>query len=1145
MKKMLLLFIFLCSCLILQAQILVRNAGIGGMCSAKAINSCFNEVLDYKPDTVILSLGLYDAINPASLKTPEQFEKNYLLLITKLKKGGVKNIAVITVNPVIEACVRKTFPNHPVKTDLNKRIILFNEVIKKIASAEKLIVIDLHNLVMTNGGATETASSLIGNRQNGSSANGMNLSNAGYKLLAENIVQNIKSPSKIVCYGDNITFGSYATGSGTVTGNCYPAHLWRLLNPSDMKAKRKPEEMLASSFTDDGNLLRNPHFAAVDDNNNAVGWAFWKKNRNSASPMRNKKNTYMHLQGAANSEAFLRSEYIIRKNNRYIFKCLVRGEGSVTVGYARCANGLEVTGQIVMENRKLTAEWSEISVDFTPQLPCKNIYIYFKTRGEVDIANCSLFPVKTEKPSIAVKLNSPIMSIAFAKPESGGGIVSLKNAYGVEFINLTPIANLWRITMRKIKFDSSKLKTHANLTVDPEQDDGLKGNDSSGNDILLLPAAVTKKGAVGSIRKISSDHLVMEWKNISVGKEKNILDVQIDIKILPDGSCNFQGSLNNRSKEYTVYYFECPRIDGIGGVRNDFASDKLATPFFNGRLIADPVREGLLRGTRKLLNPNRSGHSLHMDVFSNKKDSLYLAVLDKDQNLKRWLIESSKEHGILWSVVNVPNNMRKIPQYWRMPYQVKIMPFKGDWFDGCRIYRNWAVKQFWCANGKLADRKDIPVWFKELSDWFCADVSNTHLQNSRYVNDLGKYGLGAWVTYWGKDHDKNDRMMSHERFSITPADQDMLDFYRKNNVKVSGYVQCLSWSDASEAFKKSSAASQNLVRNYYGQIVCWPKTTVKNAIGNLNIAYPGKLWTDTLSDTLIKMAKAGFDCAYLDSGNHGGTYMNFTPLCNPKESGGGTGYLKGNMNLLQTIRKRAREYKPDLCITAESFWEGNIGSLDAFLAVNTTAQYLENTRVTAIPMAHAVYHDYTIFKCAWSGKGDVENDNALGFIAKYAQLFCWGGKSGFSLMNQFYKFPNREIVMESTKHRFQAYAKGKKFLVYGEMQRQPETTKELPLLPVKWDRYFGPSYWNIQLPQIFSSMWKAQDESCGLVAYNIGEKGLTTEFVLPHADYGKLKTFKVLYPEQLEYSTKIEKNKTFITVNCPARVPVIIEMKEK
>ena len=113
------------------------------------------------------------------------------------------------------------------------------------------------------------------------------------------------------------------------------------------------------------------------------------------------------------------------------------------------------------------------------------------------------------------------------------------------------------------------------------------------------------------------------------------------------------------------------------------------------------------------------------------------------------------------------------------------------------------------------------------------------------------------------------------------------------------------------------------------------------------------------------------------------------------------------------------------------------------------------------------------------------------------------------------------------------------------MQRQPETTKALPLLPVKWDRYFGPSYWNIQLPQIFSSMWKAQDESCGLAAYNIGEKSLTTEFVLPHADYGKLKTFKVLYPEQLEYSTRIEKNKTFITVNCPARVPVIIEMKEK
>ena len=175
----------------------------------------------------------------------------------------------------------------------------------------------------------------------------------------------------------------------------------------------------------------------------------------------------------------------------------------------------------------------------------------------------------------------------------------------------------------------------------------------------------------------------------------------------------------------------------------------------------------------------------------------------------------------------------------------------------------------------------------------------------------------------------------------------------------------------------------------------------------------------------------------------------------------------------------------------------------------------------------------------------MEHDNAMGFVAKYAQLFCWGGKSGFSLMNQFYTFPNKETVMETSRHRFLAYLKGKKFLVYGEMLRPPATQTEVPLLPVKWDRAYGPRYWNIQLPQILSSMWKAPDGSRGLVIYNIGENEYSTGFVLPRADYGALKKFRVLYPEKLKYTATVGNDKTLIKINCPARVPVVIESKER
>jgi hypothetical protein len=312
--------------------------------------------------------------------------------------------------------------------------------------------------------------------------------------------------------------------------------------------------------------------------------------------------------------------------------------------------------------------------------------------------------------------------------------------------------------------------------------------------------------------------------------------------------------------------------------------------------------------------------------------------------------------------------MRHIPQKYEMPYQIQIKPFTGDWFDGCSMYRQWALQQFWCNNGKLEFRKDIPIWFKELNEWFQGSPEEALTKNNQFIQDYKDYQLGAWVFYWGKDRRTGNAMASPDRFPLKADDKAMIDHFHKNRVKIMGYIQCTSWPDSSESYKAHSDASNNMVRNYHNQFIRWPGK--KKDIGNLTIAYPGKLWEKVLGDSVVKMAENGFDAAYLDSGNHGGTYLNFTPECS-NDSGGGLGYINGNIRLLKNIRERARKIRPDFCTTAESFWEGNIGCLDAFLVCNTTNAYLEGNRVTAIPMIHAVYHDYTLLYSAWTGVQDV------------------------------------------------------------------------------------------------------------------------------------------------------------------------------
>ena len=911
MKRQLLLLFLLCGSFV-WAETQVRNAGTGGWSTRNALNAFYDSVADYRPDTVILGFGTNDAVNPEQMMSPEQFGKNYRELVRLVKKSGVKKIAILTVGPIIESYLRGRFPDHPDKGNLNQKIIKYNGVIRKLAKEENLILIDMHALVMRNGGTGESAESFLRNLKNKGGKDGVHLTAEGYRALAAEIAKNFVPGKKVVCYGDSLTFGANLPGAGTVTGENYPSYLWAIWNPELAKAKKRPTP-LRSATTEAGNLLRNGSFAQADPQGLPRAWVLWKKNQDSAKQMTGEgffgKITYVRVTGSTNSSALFRSDFIRKNGTSYLLKCRVRGKGILVVGIGRYEGG---PAPVMQDLKKMEApdQWTDLSLPFELPERCQRMIICFRTTGEADISDCILTAEKkksSETPAVKYTLVQGKTSYGFADPAAGGGAVRLANEKGVEFLNVTPSGILWTVTLRKIKTDKKNLPTHATLTIDPEQDDRGNGGEDAKSMIRLSSAETKQLGGTASVRQLSPQQLVMEWKNLRVGNEKDALDVSVRITMEEDGSCSFQGGFSNRSKEYTVYYFDCPCVDGIGGVRGDFAADRLATPFFNGRLIADPVRKGLLGGN-VIFQPNRSGHSMHFDVFSNKNDSLYLAVPDPSQYAKRWRVASSREHGLAWNVVNIPDNMRHVPQTWEMPYQAQIRPFSGDWYDGCMMYRKWALRQFWCANGKLEARKDIPVWFKELNEWFQGSPEEALTKNSRFIQDYKAYKLGAWVFYWGKDRRTGDSVASPDRFPLQKDDLAMLEHFHKNHVKVMGYIQCTSWPDSSESYKSQPDAAQNMVRNYHGQFICWPRE--KNSKGNRGIAYPGPLWEKVLGDHVVQMAENGFDAAYLDSGNHGGTYLNFTPACS-RESGGGLGYVHGNMHLLKNIRERARKVRPD------------------------------------------------------------------------------------------------------------------------------------------------------------------------------------------------------------------------------------------
>ena len=522
----------------------------------------------------------------------------------------------------------------------------------------------------------------------------------------------------------------------------------------------------------------------------------------------------------------------------------------------------------------------------------------------------------------------------------------------------------------------------------------------------------------------------------------------------------------NRSKEYTVFYFMAPIIEGIGAQDGQPDLDYLASPSYNGRLIRDPISKGLLGGNR-IFQPNRSGHSMQFDAYYNSGNGLYLGCFDRNQFAKRYQIEAQPDTGLSWSLINVPNNMRQIPQKWEVPYPAAVRCFSGDWYDACQIYRTWALKQSWSAEGPLLTRKSIPAWFKDIDEWLSLNESQILYfkpEYGQFFKDFGQFKLGAMCFGWGKGHyfDK----MNPDRFPLEKQDLEYLKMAAEHNLRLMGYIQCTSWEDTTESFIKADGY-KNSVKNFAGQSLKWPEKgpNEKGAHSNGVIAYPAEAWTRVLGDVVEDMAKAGFSAAYMDSGNHGGTYLNFNPDCS-SDSGGGNSYIKGNQQLIETIKQRARKINPEFCFTAESFWEGNIAVLDGILVCNTTNIYLEGDRVTAIPMAQTVYHDYCLMYSVWPSQWDVERDAARSFIAKHGLAFTWGVKPGWNMLPLLYKFKNHQIVWATSLKRYEAYSKSKKFLVFGQMLRNPEIISFNELLPVKWHISYSDKYYSVNMPSI-------------------------------------------------------------------------------
>ncbi len=135
--------------------------------------------------------------------------------------------------------------------------------------------------------------------------------------------------------------------------------------------------------------------------------------------------------------------------------------------------------------------------------------------------------------------------------------------------------------------------------------------------------------------------------------------------------------------------------------------------------------------------PNYPGlwASTQLMAYYNSAGGLYMAC-DDATGLPKFIDRVMEDDGVTLGLAHYPGT--RGPDQTKLPYNVVIGAFHGDWYTAAEIYRDWAQKQAFCGR-KLVDRKDCPKWITDSAVGFAfpmrgqADWDGPAMENPEYT----------------------------------------------------------------------------------------------------------------------------------------------------------------------------------------------------------------------------------------------------------------------------------------------------------------------------------------------------------------------------------------------------------------------------
>ncbi|MHB9138531.1 MAG: DUF6259 domain-containing protein [Victivallaceae bacterium] len=415
-------------------------------------------------------------------------------------------------------------------------------------------------------------------------------------------------------------------------------------------------------------------------------------------------------------------------------------------------------------------------------------------------------------------------------------------------------------------------------------------------------------------------------------------------------------------------------------------AERLLVPQQYGRALEHPSQlkdyyDGELPRLKKAIWFGPYGgqkQSMQMLIYELSKGSFMLWTQDPEGYAKDFVVSESEAKGslagkaMLFYVYHFPAKTGQVGTAWNSPYPTVTSKFNGSYYLAAKRYRQWAVKQPWCAKGTITERiksGDLPKWFASNTLWATCCVPQNLPMLQEFAGAFPFTDIGVFLTMWqrwGFDENVPQYFPPKDEAGykkLIAAQKDRLHFMPYMNMHlIDGDYK---WAVDKFSSGRALAMPENAMVTDTAECRDYAERwgTFKNSDGTTRkrFMYPmcrsTKLWQDYFNGMANQnLQHYGADGQYFDQ-------VAVLPYpCWDKKHGHPVGFgpylLQGGRQMLEN----ARRDNPGKLIFGEHLQEFYIGALDECYAI-WPAYYQDKT--VLVPLFPLVYQDY-VSQHEWS-----------------------------------------------------------------------------------------------------------------------------------------------------------------------------------